>query len=83
MIAKELMGCRVCETSSPTEVTGKIVGFYLKGAYRVPIYQILTTDGYFKEKDVDRICIFKEDLDKIYKTIQPDPIRSRSEILDL
>ncbi len=83
MIAKELMGCRVCSISIPTEIIGKIVGLYMKGTYHTPTLMVLTPKGIFEERSPEHVVIFKDDIKKMYNVIQPDPIRSRAEILDL
>ena len=84
MTTRELIGCRVFRKNDGTkENIGKIVGSCTRGQYHHPYFIILTIKGNFLEIDIEKTTIDKDDFNKIYNTIKPEPIESRLEILDL
>ncbi len=83
MIAKELIGCRVCNRNGGKEILGKIVGSITQGSGNHLYLIILNMEGEFLTACKSEIIIHPEDLQKVYNVLKPEPIGSRSEILDL
>jgi hypothetical protein len=82
MISKELLGCRAYKASDGNrKIIGKIVGHHAntQGSF----FTILSQEGEFNIHKTSSIRITKKDMDVIYKTIIPERIESRSDILDL
>lgn len=92
VIASNLIGCKVTieYDNGKTNKRGKIIGAYnkleshYKGSSSSCLYFIiLRDDNKIIERSYYSIKVDDEDFKKIYNNIKPEPISSRSEILDI
>ncbi len=90
MIAQELIGCRIVEADGTDKIIGKIIGSHNKlsshhegGSSSVLELVILTLKREIVNIRYSYIKIHPDDFNKVYNTLKPTPIGSRSEILDI
>lgn len=82
IIDKALIGCRVKPSSKGKSIDGIIVGATGSDRGRL-FFIIMRKDGTFTDRDLTEIAIHKDDYRKVMQESIPEPIESRSEILDL
>ena len=85
MIAQELIGCRVIKKDCDDNIVtiGKIIGGGIGGEKGYGFFMVMNDKGKVSSQDVDYIEIHPDDFNKLYPKLQPIPIGSRSEILDI
>lgn len=80
MITKALIGCRAKHKEKGFE--GVIVGSTMNSHGRL-FFIVLCKDRTFEDMDLTQTIINEDDYKKVVRESIPEPIESRSEILDL
>lgn len=82
MITKALIGCRIKDLDKDKNREGIIVGTTMNNHGRL-FFIILCKDRTFTDMDLTDVKINEDDYKKVVRASIPEPIESRSEILDL